>query len=239
MKKENTNKALIVTIFAIAMAFLETAVVIYLRKIYYPAGFDFPLKGFIEPNILAIEWVREFATIVMLLAIGYLAGKKLSEKFAYFILAFGIWDIFYYIFLKMALNWPSSFLTWDLLFLIPLPWIGPVLTPVIISIIMICASIFIIKSGESGKTVKLKLVDWFLLTFSIALILYTWLVDYARLIFSGGFAGQFFSLAYSSDFYSAISAFSPNSYNWYAFWVAIVMILMVLVRFIMEFFRKK
>ena len=37
--------------------------------------------GFIEPQILSMEWIREFATIVMLLTVGILSGKKLYEKF--------------------------------------------------------------------------------------------------------------------------------------------------------------
>ena len=96
MKKESLNKISIVTIFAIAMGFLEAVVVVYLRKLYYPNGFNFPLKGFIDPSIISIEWVREFATIVMLITIAMLAGKKLYERFAYFIYVFAIWDIFYY-----------------------------------------------------------------------------------------------------------------------------------------------
>src|SRR3989344_6671811 len=140
MKKESRNKILIVTIYAIAMAFIEATVVVYLRKLFYPNGFNFPLVGFIDPAILNIEWIREFATIIMLLMVGILAGKKLYERFAYFIYAFAVWDIFYYIFLKVILDWPNSFLTWDLFFLIPWPWIGPVLAP------MLCAVLIIITA---------------------------------------------------------------------------------------------
>ena len=66
MKKESINKIIIITMFAIAMAFLESAVVVYLRRLFYPQGFNFPLEGFIEPSILSIEWLRELATIVKL-----------------------------------------------------------------------------------------------------------------------------------------------------------------------------
>jgi hypothetical protein len=76
MRKESMNKIAIVTIFAIAMAFLESVIVIYLRKLYYADGFNFPLKGFIEPQILNIELIREIATVIMLISIGILAGKK-------------------------------------------------------------------------------------------------------------------------------------------------------------------
>src|SRR3989344_1428755 len=137
MKKESVNKLSIVTLYAVAMGFLEAAVVIYLRELFYPNGFNFPLKGFIDPSILSIEWMREFATIIMLLTVGFLAGEKAYKKFAYFIYAFAVWDIFYYVFLKLTLNWPDSFLTWDLLFLIPWPWISPVLAPLLCTILII------------------------------------------------------------------------------------------------------
>ena len=145
MKRESVNKLSIVTLYAIAMGFLEAAVVIYLRNLFYPNGFNFPLKGFIDPSILIVEWIREFATIIMLVTIGLLAGKKFYEKLAYFVYAFAIWDIFYYIFLKLVLNWPSSFLTWDLLFLIPFPWAGPVLAPLLCTLLMLFTSFIIIN----------------------------------------------------------------------------------------------
>ncbi len=222
MKKESKNKLGIITIFAIAMAFIETTVVVYLRELYYGGGFDFPLKGFIEPNILAIEWVREFGTIIMLLAIGVLAGKKMYEKLAYFILAFSIWDIFYYVFLKVLLNWPSSFLTWDILFLIPLPWISPVLAPLICCVILMALAISIIYFNDKGHNVKISLKEWTLLIFGMLLVLYTWLYDYSKLIFSEGFGKEFFSLVENAELYSVISSYVPQVYNWTVFWVGIL-----------------
>jgi membrane protein implicated in regulation of membrane protease activity len=50
---------------------------------------------------------------------------------------FAIWDIFYYIFLWLLIGWPESFFTWDILFLLPVTWVGPVLAPVINSLTMI------------------------------------------------------------------------------------------------------
>src|SRR3989344_2635925 len=159
MQKESVRKIWIVSIYAIAMGFLEAAVVVYLRKLYYVNGFDFPLKVFIEPSVLSVEWIREFFTVVMLVTIGLLAGKKFYEKFAYFVYAFAIWDIFYYIFLKLSLNWPSSLLTWDLLFLIPWPWIGPVIAPLICTVLMIVMTFIIIRFYDKGKKISKKLKE--------------------------------------------------------------------------------
>jgi hypothetical protein len=116
------RRILWLTLFAIAMAYLESAVVVYLRLIYYPEGFQFPLKAITNTN-LWIEVGREAATMVMLVVVGFLAAVTGPGRFAVICYAFGVWDIFYYIWLWIFIDWPSSLLTWDLLFLIPLPWI--------------------------------------------------------------------------------------------------------------------
>src|SRR3989344_6517542 len=224
MKKESWNKILIVSIYAIAMGLLEAAVVVYLRKLFYPDGFIFPLKGFIEPSILSVEWMREFATIVMLVTIGMLAGKKVYEKFAYFIYAFAIWDIFYYIFVKLTLNWPDSFLTWDLLFLIPWPWIGPVIAPILYSLVFIITAFLIISFGDAGIKVKINILEWLLIIIGGLVSLSTWMYDYGRIIFSGGFARQFFTLAENQQFYEVIAKYSPSYYNWLVFLFGLIMV---------------
>jgi hypothetical protein len=221
MKKESLNKIFIVAVYAIAMAFIETVVVVYLRKIYYPGGFAFPLKGFVEPSILGIEWVREFATIVMLLTVGILAGKKLYERFAYFIYAFAVWDIFYYIFLKILLNWPVSFFSWDLLFLIPWPWIGPVLAPILISVLMIIAAFLIIDLEDAGKKIKVRKIEWLMIILGVIIVLFTWMYDYGAIIFGRGFAGDFFTLTTNQQFNQIISNYSPTYYNWILFLVGL------------------
>ena len=120
------------TLFSIAMGFLESAVVQYLREISYPGGFEFPLVP-IDNRLAVTEVIRESATIMMLIAVSCLSGRTLSERFAWFLYCFAVWDIFYYIFLKFLIGWPASFMTWDVLFLIPAPWVGPVIAPVIVS----------------------------------------------------------------------------------------------------------
>ena len=145
-------------IFAIAMGYLEAAVVVYLRELYYPDGFyikekvGFPfikfglveeLKPFSKKLILT-ELGREAATIVMLLTLALIAGYSIKSYIAYFLLLFGIWDIFYYVFLKVILGWPESFSTTDVFFLIPVPWIGPVWLPVLLSLIIISIGLIIL-----------------------------------------------------------------------------------------------
>ncbi len=177
MHKSNYLSILIwVIIFSIAMAFAESAVVVYLRAIFYPDGFTFPLKAMADSKIL-IEVFREAATIFMLTAVACLAGKRPRERFAYFMLAFGIWDIFYYAWLKVLLDWPSSLLEWDVLFLIPLPWIGPVIAPVSISVLMMIFALLIIYSCSKNVHFKAAPASYILALTGTVLILYSFIYD--------------------------------------------------------------
>jgi hypothetical protein len=158
------------------MAFIESAVVVYLRDIYYPEGFRFPLRLIEDKNII-VEIAREFATIFLLLSFAAIAGKRFWERFAYFLLAFGLWDIFYYVWLKVILNWPATILDWDILFLIPIPWIGPVIAPVSLAVLMIIMGIMIMRLYEKGIDYKMKLFPIIASLVGIKLILYTFLRD--------------------------------------------------------------
>ncbi len=152
-------------IFSVAFAWVESAVVVYLRKIYFDGVFKFPLvivweegKHIIDP-LIQIEFGREIATIIMLVAIGYVTGKSKLQRFCFFMIAFGIWDIFYYLWLYVMVGWPGSLLTWDLLFYVPLPWVGPVITPVLIAVAMVGAGSLIIYYDEKGYVMRWRLYD--------------------------------------------------------------------------------
>jgi hypothetical protein len=131
--------AAVIVAYAVAMAFLESAVVVYLQR---ALGIDpralFPLR---EPavtgDLALIEVGREAATLVMLATVGWLAGRSGLERLAWTAVAFGTWDILYYAWLWAFIGWPSSLGTWDLLFLIPVPWTGPVWAPVAISMALV------------------------------------------------------------------------------------------------------
>src|SRR5262245_39933262 len=94
------NRMLVwVSVYAVAMGLLEAAVVVYLRRLYYPHGFAFPLVP-VDNDVAVVELWRELATVVMLAAVGGMAGRNRGERFAYFLYAFGIWDLIYYVGLK-------------------------------------------------------------------------------------------------------------------------------------------
>jgi len=158
-----------ILIFAIAFGFVEAAVVVYLRHLlgigFTPPHIErseilflTPGIAFLEPQtavkiiadtqILRIERMREAATLVMLAAVGTIVGKKIPDKIAFFFLTFGIWDIFYYVFLKLTIGWPKSFTDFDIFFLLPTPWVGPVSVPIIISLILTVGSLLYLLRKE-------------------------------------------------------------------------------------------
>ena len=227
ISKESWKKIAVVSIFAIAMGFLEAVVVVYLRKLYYPSGFNFPLSTLINTQVLNIEWIREFFTLVMLACIGWLAARKFSERFAYFLYAFAILDIFYYIWLLATLGWPKSLLTWDLLFLIPFPWAGPVLAPIINSLTMILFAGLIINISDR-KNIRIKLDEWIMLFLGGFIILYTYLIDYGKLVFA---FPNFLNLTTNQEFLSLVSNYVPQHYNWILFIIGEAIILFAILKF--------
>ena len=155
-----------VVVFAIAFAYVESAVVVYLRKIDFDGPFDFPIatlwkdgRRVLDP-LIPVEMGREAATLVMLAAAGILAGRSGLQRFCFFMIAFGVWDLFYYLWLNVILGWPQSLMTWDLLFYIPLPWVGPVIAPVLIAATMTAAGTALIFLKDRGYRIRWRWVDW-------------------------------------------------------------------------------
>jgi len=168
-----------ITLFAIAIAYLEAAVVVYMREILYPGGFAFPLSP-VPVDLILTELFRELATLVILVSIGRLAASRFSTRFAWFLYIFAIWDIFYYVFLKAILGWPESLMTWDVLFLIPTTWTGPVLTPILVSLSMILLAMIILRKAESGKESRIPGKIWGGLILGSLILIFGWVFDYSR-----------------------------------------------------------
>jgi len=173
---KHISKIIYLSLFAVAMGYFEAALVVYLRDLLYPDGFSFPLRD-MSVRIIVIELFREVSTMVMLVAVAALSGKRFWERFGVFIFIFGVWDIFYYIWLKATINWPSSLLEWDILFLIPAPWIAPVIAPILISILMILIGLSIINLFRKGCFFKPTLITWALVILATASILFSFMRD--------------------------------------------------------------
>jgi len=223
-KQTARRNLLIAGIFAVSMGFLEAIVVVYLREIYYPEGFQFPLHTF-DQHILIVELIRELSTLIMLVAIGLLAGRTILQKFAYFLYTFAIWDIFYYVALKLLLNWPPSLLTWDLLFLIPVTWVGPVISPIICSLTMILLAMVILFVKKDGEPVKWKLLNRIFILTGAIIIFTTFIWDYSNILIKGGFLGDLANLTKNPAFLEIITTYIPVRFKWGLFWLGEILIL--------------
>jgi len=202
----------IVVVFAIAMAWVESASVFYIRALVeriepYQAN---PLP--LNDTLGYVELWREASTLVMIAALGLLAGRTWRRRLGYAALAFGVWDIFYYVFLRIMTGWPKTLVDWDILFLLPLPWWGPVLAPVSIALLMIVWGTLETQSGEDRPVARWA---WALGGAGIALALGVFMFD-AWLAVPGGRA--------------AVMRVLPTTFNWPVFGVALAMMASPLVK---------
>jgi len=212
------KKLIPLTIYSVAMGFLEAAVVVYLRELYYPAGFAFPLNPEMPQKIFMVELSREMVTIIMLLSVGFLAGTDPLSKVLYFLFAFGLWDIFYYVGLKIYLNWPNNLLTWDLLFLIPVPWVGPVLAPVLCSITMMVISLLLLYLREKYQMpFRLNYIDILTISAGAFIIFLTFIEDFAYLMWKNGLLQKYPNLIKETTFQSLVRSYVPKRFNWALF----------------------
>jgi len=171
------HRFLAISVFAVAMAWVEAATVLDLRVLvdrlqpYQPN----PLPHF--GGLGQAEIIREAATLVMLLAAGWMAGERGRTRLAYGAFAFGAWDLFYYLFLIPLTGWPKSLLDWDILFLLPVPWWGPVIAPVAVSLLMIFGGVLAILLDRREQPACLRSWMWFLALVGTGLVLYAFMAD--------------------------------------------------------------
>jgi len=186
-----------VVLFGLAFGYVEAAVVVYLREIYDPIRAQlFPdmEPGALLPLItleqlrelggnhlrtLSIELGREFATLLMLAAVAGAARRRRHEWIAFFMIAFGVWDLAYYGGLKWMIGFPESLATWDLLFLIPMPWLSPVLAPVIVSFTMIGAALVLLRQVAADRPPRLRWWSIGLIALGALVIITSFCLGYA------------------------------------------------------------
>jgi hypothetical protein len=201
---ERTRWAIVMA-FAIAMAWVEAASVFYIRSLvdriepYQPH----PLP--INDALGYVELWREAATLVMLATLGLIAGRTWRQRAGYAAMAFGAWDIFYYVFLRLISGWPRTLLDWDILFLLPLPWWGPVLAPVSVALVMILWGTLVTQSADGAADSRWA---WVLGWTGIVLALAVFMIDAWR------------ALPHGRD---AVLQVLPTTFNWPLFWVALLL----------------
>jgi hypothetical protein len=194
--------------FGTAFGYVEAAVVSYLRQLHEPARQRFypgrspselfPLltfdqlqaTGADQQRTLVTEIGREAATIIMLAAVALAVARNAAQWAAAFVIAFGTWDITFYVFLKVLLGWPASWFTWDILFLIPVPWAGPVLAPVLVSAVMIAAGAWHLRRDARGDSVGISKAQWVGIMISALVIVVSFSMDYRNLM-KGGMPNPF------------------------------------------------
>jgi hypothetical protein len=167
------------TVFGAAFGVVEAAVVVYLRALVCPEGFAFPLRE-LPPQLLSTEIVREGATLALLLGVAMVSARGGLRRFAVFSFCFGVWDIVYYVGLYAFLDWPASLMEWDILFLIPRPWVAPVLAPVLVSCALIGAAVLILAEPDDGRGRRLRCLDWVVLAAGGVAIIGSFLVNAER-----------------------------------------------------------
>ena len=207
---ERTRWAIVIS-FAIAMAWVEAASVFYIRALVdrivpYQAN---PLPQEAMTGTLGyVELWREAATLVMIATLGLLAGRTWRRRAGYAALAFGAWDIFYYVFLRLISGWPRTLLDWDILFLLPLPWWGPVLAPVSIALVMIVWGTLTTQSDDAATDARWTFLTAALGWVGIALALAVFTIDAWRALPDGR---------------DAVLRVLPTTFNWPLFWVALLL----------------
>ncbi len=207
--------------FAIAMAWMEAATVLYIRTLVervepYQAN-PLPMHGALGN----VELWREAATLVMIGTLGVLAGRTWRRRVGYAALAFGIWDVFYYVFLRVISGWPRTLLDWDILFLLPLPWWGPVLAPVSIALLMIVWGTLATQSDDEANDPRWA---WVLGGAGIALALGIFMVDAWRALPHGR---------------EAVVQVLPTRFNWPLFWLALTLMGLPALRQLTQLPRKR
>lgn len=223
------HKTIWIVLFALAMGFLESAVVVYIRALYYPEGFAFPLKEMAQ-NLAITELFREAATLIMLLAVGILAARDRLHRFAWILIVFGIWDIAYYLFLKLLICWPESLLTYDILFLLPTIWTGPVVAPLINSATMILLASVILSSRKvTTPIIWLTRPEWILLITGSVLVLISYMEDFARFVWEYKLSIPHGEFSWNQFLIILPAQFVPDAFDWLLFCVGVFLHLLAIV----------
>jgi hypothetical protein len=146
-------------VFALAFGWIEGCVVVYLRDLYLrDAAIDGPGIGLqitavaLPIRTVRLELVREACTMFVLAAVGWMSSRRMAGRWGAFLVSFGVWDLMYYVTLWLVIAWPESLRTWDILFLIPVPWVAPVWAPVVIALLFVAIGSWLFYTEERLRT---------------------------------------------------------------------------------------
>jgi hypothetical protein len=111
----------------------------------------------------------------------------------------------------MVLLLPASILDWDLLFLLPVPWIGPVLAPCLVSASFIGLHLLVLHKKKQGQAIVLHRTFWALSALGFAVMLYTFMADSTAILI------EIYKKNINFDLLSGIRTLIPKSFNWPVF----------------------
>lgn len=166
--------------FGLAFGWIEATTVLYLFAVNAPngpyvGGLDYPLAA-LPIRLSVAEVVREACTIVLLASTSWLASARWAGRIGAFFLLFGLWDLVYYVGLAVLAQWPTSLTTWDVLFLIPLPWVGPVWAPALVAVVFAAGGSHLFLTADRPRAYRW--LDVAVLLAAATTIVLTFLVDW-------------------------------------------------------------
>jgi hypothetical protein len=182
----NQQRGAYVSLWLLALAFgwIEASVVVYLREVYARdiallgahnvAGLQISLVS-LPTRLVNLEMAREACTILLLGAAAWLAGQGSAARAGAFLLAFGVWDLTYYAVLRFVSGWPESLGAWDILFLIPLPWVAPVWAPASIAAFFVAAGTYLFWTSQRRR--RYRWLDVGALAISVLLTMAAFFVE--------------------------------------------------------------
>ena len=198
---------------------MESATVAYLRTLLHRVEPFQELPLPIDDSFGVTEVIREAATLVMLISAGSLAGKSWRSRLGFFMLAFGIWDIFYYLFLKVIVGWPHSLFDWDVLFLIPVPWWGPALSPMLVSLVLIIFGSVFIFDEFNERPFRAGKLSWSFHLIGIVVALYVFMAHSIKVLAQD-----------SGDIHTQL----PEQFSWPLFYLALFFMLMPILEMVIQ-----
>jgi hypothetical protein len=217
-------------LLGVSFGYIEAAVVVYLRGFYEPMHQRLypdretgdllpliPLEDWQALGVSADDWTatelcREGATLILLVATALLVARNIRHGFAVFVFLFGLWDLFYYVFLKVLIDWPGSLLTWDILFLAPVPWLAPVLAPLIVALTMVIAGAYVMRREEQGQPILLSAIDWAMVSLGGVIVWLTFCFEYVGIPL-GASAGSYPWTTFGTGWLLAVAGFVRGCVN--------------------------
>ncbi len=200
-------------VFAVAFGWIEGCVVVYLREVYLTEavpgapGLQIPITAVALPAwTIKVELVRETCTMLVLGAVAWLASRRMAGRWGAFLIGFGVWDLIYYATLWIVLRWPEGLSTWDILFLIPVPWVAPVWTAVVAASGFVAAGTWLLYTDDRIR--RWRPIDGAAIVVGAAIIVGSFLVE-SR---------------------AAAEHYVPERFAWWIYWPGFLLALAALVR---------